>query len=106
MSSEKLVKSLKSFAEEISADYSLKSMYLFGSRAMKKRVRRDGDVNLPLVSDKFKGKRRLKRSPPLYLKRDLSYPVDFICLTPREFKKKKNEIGVIREAVRDGVKII
>jgi len=100
-----LVKSLKKFAEEISDDVPVDSMYLFGSQAAG-RTHKNSDVDLLLVSKKFKGKRRLKRSPQLYLKWNLAYPVDFVCLTPKEFRDKKDQIGIVREAVRNGVKII
>jgi len=59
-----------------------------------------------MVSKKFIGKRRLTRSPPLYLKWNLNYPVDFICLTPAEFNKKKNQLGIVRKAVQEGIKIV
>lgn len=100
-----LAKSLQKFGREISPEYPLQAMYLFGSRATGK-ARKDSDVDLLLVSPVFRGKRRLRRAPILYLKWDLDYPVDFICLTPEEFRKKKNEIGVVQEAVKYGVKII
>ena len=97
----KLLNELKEFAKEINVD----SMYLFGSRAWGK-AKKDSDVDLLLVSDRFKGVRRLRRSPALHLKWDLKYPVDFICLTSNEFKEKKNQIGVIQEAVKKGIKIL
>lgn len=102
--SKKLVKSLKKFAKEISDDAPIDSMYLFGSQATGK-TRKGSDVDLILVSKKFKGKRRLKRSPALYMRWNLNYLVDFVCLTPKEFREK-NQIGVVREAIKNGVKII
>ena len=33
------------------------------------------------------------------------YDVDIICLTPQELDKKKKEIGIIKEAVREGIEI-
>ena len=83
-----LVKSLKKFAEEISTEVPIDKMYLFGSRATGK-IKKSSDVDLLLVSKGFIGKRRLKRAPPLYMKWNLQYPVDFVCLTPKEFREKK-----------------
>lgn len=100
-----LIKSLKKFAQEVSKKCPVNSMYLFGSRAAG-RVREGSDVDLLLVSTGFIGKRRLKRAPSLYLTWNLKYPVDFICLTPEEFKKKKKEIGIVQEAIRTGIKVI
>lgn len=100
-----LVKALEKFAQEVSLEIPIDKMYLFGSRATGK-TRKDSDGDLLLVSKGFIGKRRLRRAPQLYLKWDMSYPVDFLCLTPDEFNKKKKEIGVVREAVKEGIKVI
>ena len=105
MGKKKLLKELKQFASSIESDFPLDKMYLFGSRAWGK-THEFSDVDLLLVSKKFKGKRRLGRSPPLYLRWDLDYPVDLICLTPDEFERKKKMIGIVQEAVDKGVRII
>ena len=99
-----LVKALKGFVEEVSNDMPIDKMYLFGSRATGK-VKKSSDVDLLLVSKGFIGKRRLQRAPQLYLKWNLDYPVDFVCLTPKEFREKKKEVGIIQEAVKRGIKI-
>lgn len=99
-----LIKALKGFAEEVSSDIPIDKMYLFGSRATGK-VKRSSDVDLLLVSKRFIGKRRLERAPQLYMKWNLDYPVDFVCLTPKEFQEKKNEVGIVQEAVKKGIKI-
>lgn len=100
-----LVKSLRRFGQSLWPEYSLQAMYLFGSRATGKE-RKDSDVDLLLVSPVFRRQRRLRRAPPLYLRWDLDYPVDFICLTPEEFQRKKKEIGIVQEAVKAGIKIL
>ncbi len=99
-----LIKALKGFAEEVSSDIPIDKMYLFGSRATGK-VKRSSDVDLLLVSKRFIGKRRLQRAPQLYMKWNLDYPVDFVCLTPKEFRERKNEVGIVQEAVKKGIKI-
>ena len=82
----KLLRKLKKFKEQNKID----KMYLFGSQATGK-THKWSDVDLIVVSTKFKGKGILKRSPPLYLRWDLDYPVDFLCYTPEEFEKKRSE---------------
>ena len=68
----------------------IEKMFLFGSRASGK-VHKWSDIDLVVVSKKFRGKSILKRSPQLHIKWDLGYPVDFLCYTPEEFNKlKKN----------------
>ncbi len=99
-----LVKALRGFAEEVSSDIPIDKMYLFGSRATG-RIKRSSDVDLLLVSKGFIGKRRLSRAPALYMKWNLDYPVDFVCLTPKEFHEQKNELGVVQEAIKKGIKI-
>ena len=100
-----LAQSLQQFGRSLWPDYPLEAMYLFGSRATG-TARRDSDVDLLLVSPKFKRQRRLRRAPPLYLRWSLDYPVDFVCLTPEEFQRKKKEIGIVQEVVKSGIKII
>ena len=82
----------------------IEQMYLFGSRASGK-VHKDSDVDLIVVSKRFRGKGLLGRAPPLYIKWDIHYPVDFLCYTPQEFNKLKKQITIVREAVRNGIKI-
>ncbi|MDP3640069.1 MAG: nucleotidyltransferase domain-containing protein [Nanoarchaeota archaeon] len=101
---EALVKELQQFAQHISKDYPLKKMILFGSQVTGK-AGRDSDVDLILVSEKFRRQSILKRSPPLYLQWDLDYPVDFLCYTPEEFVKKKKHIGIVQQAVKEGIEI-
>jgi len=102
---EHLVQDLMKFADDISAEYPLKKMILFGSQATGK-VHRDSDIDLILVSKSFHKKRRLARSPPLYLRWTLDYPVDFLCYTPEEFERKKKLIGIVKQAVKEGIEII
>lgn len=96
---------LQQFVQTLSPEYPLQALYLFGSRATGK-FRDDSDVDLLVVSPAFRRKRRLRRAPPLYLKWDLKYPVDFVCLTPEEFQKKKKEIGIVQEALKRGIRIV
>lgn len=99
-----LIKELNRFSQAISKDYPLQKMILFGSQ-ITGRATESSDVDLILVSEKFKKKRWLKRSPPLYLKWHLNYPVDFLCYTPEEFERKKNQAGLIKQAVKEGIEI-
>jgi hypothetical protein len=36
---------------------------------------------------------------------DLPASFDILCYTPEEFERKKREIGIVREAVKEGVTI-
>lgn len=99
-----LIKELTRFSQEISKEYPLQRMILFGSQATGKATQ-NSDIDLIIVSKKFQKKRWLKRSPPLYIKWHLDYPVDFLCYTPEEFERKKSQIGLIRQALKEGIEI-
>ncbi len=82
----------------------IEKLYLFGSAASGK-THRYSDIDLIVVSRKFSGKGILKRSPKLYMRWNMKYPVDFLCFTPDEFNRQKKQITIVREAVRHGVEI-
>lgn len=100
-----LIKELLVFSRQISKDYPLRRMILFGSQA-KGTASKHSDVDLVLVSDKFRGVKRLDRSPQIYLRWNLDYPVDFLCYTPEEFERKKKVVGIVQEAIKEGIKLI
>ena len=101
----KTINKLKKFAKEISIDIPIDKMYLFGSQ-VKGRVHKDSDVDLLLVSKKFRRKRWIKRPIPLYDKWNIDKPVDFVCLTPEEFEKSKKVPSIAQEAVKRGIRIV
>jgi|SRR3989338_4566439 len=78
---------------------------LFGSRA-KKTARKSSDYDFLLISPKFKKIEWEERSVKAYkLKRNIPAAMDIICLTPKEFEDKKKEIGVVQEAVKEGIEV-
>ena len=93
----KLISELKSFKEH----NKIEKMYLFGSRVFGK-VHKWSDVDLIVVSKRFRGKGILMRSPALRLNWNLKYPVDMLCYTPEEFNKLKKQITIVKEAVEGG----
>lgn len=100
-----LIRDLNRFAKKISKEYSPERIILFGSQA-KGKATKHSDVDLIIVSSKFKNKHKLDRSPNLYLKWNIDYPVDFLCYTPEEFERKKKQIGIVQQAVKEGIEII
>ncbi|MFH0711915.1 MAG: nucleotidyltransferase domain-containing protein [archaeon] len=105
---ESLIKKLKRFKNKISKKYGAEKIIFFGSRASGK-PHEDSDVDLIIVSKKFEGVSSFKRSPDLYLewhlKTDIGLPVDFLCYTPEEFDRLKNQVTIVREAVETGIEI-
>ncbi len=96
----KLIDQLREFKKQ----NKIEKMYLFGSMASGK-LHKDSDVDLILVSKRFKGKGIFKRAPTLHMRWNLKYPVDMLCYTPEEFNKLKKQITIVRGAVKEGIKI-
>ena len=100
----KFMKELKQFKDKIGKNYRIEKVILFGSRLTGK-IDESSDVDLIIVGEEFRDKGVLKRSPPLYLEWDLEYPADFLCYTPEEFEARKKRIGIVKEAVENGIEI-
>ena len=99
-----VIEKLKKFKEEINNDIPIQKMIFFGSR-VRGKTGRDTDVDLVIVSTKFKKIGFFRRGVKLYDRWNLPYPVDFLCYTPEEFNKMKKRITIVREAVREGKEI-
>ncbi|MBS3157420.1 nucleotidyltransferase domain-containing protein [Candidatus Woesearchaeota archaeon] len=100
-----LIKKLKVFRSTINSEIPIKKMFLFGSYATGK-TRKWSDVDLVIVSPKFRKKKSYQRARRLYDYWDLKYPVDFLCYTPEEFNKLKKQITIVKQAVETGIEII
>lgn len=100
----KIVVMLKEYKKKISNKAKIEKMLLFGSQA--KGVSKEGsDVDILLISSDFERKKYFQRSPQFYLLWNYDYDVDIICLTPKEYKERKQQIGVIQEVEKYGIEI-
>ena len=97
---EKIIEKIKTFKKRIGVE----KIILFGSFARGK-FNKHSDIDLLLISRKFRGKNIIQRSKGLWLKWNVDLPVDFICYTPEEFEKLKKEISIVSEALREGREI-
>ncbi len=95
---------LKLFKTVLSKEIPVKTMLFFGSRA-KGNSKKYSDVDLLIVSDKFKNKKFHERPVKVYDYWTLDYPVDFLCYTQEEFMNFKRRIGIVAEAVKNGIEI-
>lgn len=104
----RIITDLKRFNSKLKKKYEIQSMFLFGSTASGNR-KKYSDIDLLVVSKRFRNKSVLKRSVPFYhewhVVQNLNYPVDFICYTPEEFDDLKDRVTIVREAVRNGIEI-
>jgi len=93
------------FITIVERDFSPCKAILFGSRA-KGKSKVDSDYDFILISPCFRKWEWEERAARVYhAKRGIPAAMDIICLTPEEFAKKKKEIGIIQEAVREGIVI-
>lgn len=99
-----IINQLKEYKDELNKDIPINKMIFFGSRA-KGIFHKDSDIDLIIVSSKFRKLNFFKRGAKMYDYWDLNYPVDFLCYTPEEFSKLKNQITIVREAVKEGIEI-
>jgi len=102
--SDGLIRELKSFRRKVSTRYGVQRMILFGSRARGGPLR-DSDVDLIVVSPKFKRKNIVERASPLYMEWDLNLPVDFLCYTPEEFDELSKRPSIVRVTLDEGILI-
>lgn len=95
---------LKEFKKSVEKSFPLQTVIFFGSRANGK-PHKDSDVDLIIVSPKFKHLDFFQRGAKMYDYWNLDYPVDFLCYSPEEFDKLKKKITIVREAVKTGIEI-
>ncbi|MFH1860283.1 MAG: nucleotidyltransferase domain-containing protein [bacterium] len=101
---------LDNYLEKIKDIYAAEEVWLWGSRAYG-TPGKYSDIDLIVISDKFSKIKFIRRmyefTSKLGLLLDRSAEVvDVLCYTPEEFKQKKKEVGVVREAIKKGVRLI
>lgn len=101
---ERIVVKLKEFKARLNKDYAVDKLIFFGSRAAGK-PHRWSDVDLVIVSSKFRKMDFIQRGARMYDYWELDYPVDFLCYTPEEFRKLSKRITIVSEAVKEGIEI-
>ena len=69
---------LRKFKKSVNKDFPISKMYFFGSRATGK-AHRYSDVDIIIVSPKFKKLNFFQRGAKMYDYWNLRMPVDFLC---------------------------
>lgn len=91
------------FVEKVREKYRITQALLFGSRARGDHLT-DSDYDVLLVSPDFDGIFFSQRSALMY---DFwtHWPLEIepLCYTPEEFEMKKQQIGIVSEAVKEGI---
>jgi len=96
----KIMEGIRKFKKRIGVEKAI----VFGSFA-RGQFGKHSDIDLLLVSKKFRGRNLLQRSKGLWLKWNMGLPVDFICYTPEEFEKERKKISIVSEAIREGMEV-
>lgn len=101
---------IQKYLDKIKAAYESQQIWLWGSRA-DGTPHEHSDIDLIVVSKTFANERFVQRMPAflrrLGLVADTSVEfVDVLCYTPEEFGRKKNQITIVREAVKKGIRIL
>lgn len=99
-----VIRKLQDFRKNVNREMPLYKMILFGSMATGK-ARKESDIDLLIVSAKFRGLNFFKRAAKMYDYWHLNYPVDFLCYTPQEFRKLSKRVSIVSEAIREGMEI-
>lgn len=99
-----IIEKLRIFKDRVNKDIPIKRIILFGSRA-KGKTGRDRDVDLIIVSPKFRKLDFFQRGAEMYNYWTLNLPVDFLCYTPKEFERLSKGITIVREAIEEGIVI-
>ena len=95
---------IDTFLKEVRKKFDPELMILFGSRARDEALK-SSDYDILIVSKKFDGIHFLDRIYRLLELWDYDWDVDLLPYTPEEFEKKKKEIGIVREAVKEGIEM-
>lgn len=103
-SNKEIIKEIEKFLVEVNRSFRIKKAILFGSRARDDWLY-TSDIDLIIVSKDFKNVNFLDRIRAISKKWRLELELQPICYTPEEFERKKREIGIINQAVKEGKKL-
>jgi predicted nucleotidyltransferase len=95
---------IKRFSKLAKSKFRIEKALLFGSRALGDHFKHS-DYDVLLVSPDFEGKPFPRRAVGVLDACDVRFALELICYTPSEFEKRKNQICIVREAVRTGIEI-
>jgi uncharacterized protein len=96
------IKIIERFMKKMESVFKIEKVIFFGSRARGER-KKDSDIDLIIVSKDFEGMDSINRSSKMYDYWDYLVPVDFICLTKKEYDKLRKKITIVRGALIEGI---
>jgi predicted nucleotidyltransferase len=99
---ERVKKIIKKYLKNINKKFKLEKTILFGSRARGDYFL-NSDVDIILISKDFKKLPFRKRMAEVMAEWDEYIDIEPLCYTPEEFEKKKKQIGIVKQAVKEGI---
>lgn len=95
---------INQFAKKIRKDFKDAKIIFFGSRAKNNELL-ESDYDVLVISSFFEGMKFYARTEKMYDYWNEKEMLEAFCYTPKEFKQKTSSIGLVREAVKTGIKI-
>ncbi len=83
-------------------EFKPEKVIIFGSR-VRDSAKKESDIDIIVISTYFENIHFLKRMPLLIKKIPFPKHVDYLCYTPTEYEKIKNESSVIIEALENSI---
>ncbi len=80
-------------------------VYLFGSRARGDNLE-ESDIDLLIVSEKFRNINFRERMIQAYGLWDKVQDLEQLCFTPEEVQERSKEIGIVQQAMKEGIKLV
>jgi len=95
---------VNNFLGRVRSKFNIEKIILFGSRARNDYLK-GFDYDFILVSKDFEKYNFLDRISEVMREGNINFSADILCYTPKEFNKKKKEIGIIGNAMKEGIEI-
>jgi len=92
------------FARRLHEEIGAQKVILFGSRARGDWLH-ESDYDFIVVAERFEGVHFASRPVDLYQYWTGRPGVELLCYTPEEFERKRRQISIVREAVREGIEL-
>lgn len=100
-----IITQVKHVLKQVHKDFPLQKALLFGSRARNNWLY-TSDVDLLLVSESFDKIAFLDRGKHVYQYWDSPLELHVVCYTPKEFARKKEQLGIVQQAAKEGKNLL
>ena len=101
-SNKEIIIELKKFIKLVNKQFKLENAILFGSRAREDHLN-SSDVDLILVSNDFKNISFKKRGIEFIDLWNEPIDIQILCYTQEEFNKLKKQLGIVSQAIKEGI---